>query len=302
LIAVRVDATLSALRGEETGFASSGGRQQMAGGANKQFIDKPEDFVRNHVIDVQASPQKLIDVARDHVNPAWATDAARGRVTNLDTGNSGARAAGVYRFDLVDSGTTGSVAVHGVTRQVKIFELRAWGEKARDFKAVVVPGRNTMATRYETPKHAHPIKAYWAPWDKNTGWSVQLGVDADFFFTQTMDGCTLGISSGANPMVTHANYRRRNDDNKASESRTVRKIRQHHQNAHTTDVDKWLRKGQYAATSAEKTAGYNRLVTALGIRNRVTGQWRFYWQRRQIDARNPAAVQTILQDRLVEIV
>lgn len=272
----------------------------MAGGKNKAFLEQRERYVESNIIEVTASPSKLIEVSQQHVDQTKAANAVRGRIAHRGTQGSPQRDTGIFEFDLVDSGSKGEVLVNGRTRRVPILHLQAWGEKARDFEAVQRPGHNMMVNEYKTPKRAHPIRAYWTPWDANTAWSVQLGTDADFFFTQTMDGCTLGISSGANPIVTHGNYRLPATPDRADEGRTMQEIRDHHQNTHGVDVDKWLRKSQYVATDAEKRRGINRLVTVIGFRNPDTGEWKFYWQRRKIDATGPNA-KIILQDRLVAI-
>lgn len=149
------------------------------------------------------------------------------------------------------------------------------------------------AQAYKKPAFAHPITAFWVPWSTNSCWSVKLSADADYFFTPTMNGCCLAISSGSNPVVTHGNYR---NGNIVDQKRTMDEIRQQHQGL-GVGVLKSLEKDTYAATPEEKHEGLDNLVTVIGIRNRITGAWDFYWQRSQVELGPNSTHRTILPDR-----
>jgi len=102
-----------------------------------------------------------------------------------------------------------------------------------------------------------------------------------------MDGCSLAITGGVSPVVTHGNYKNAHGAGpRASQTRTLRKIDEHHLASGFGAVQKSLAKNQYAATHAEKTQGINHLVTVVGIRNTTTNLWTFYWQKRMSDANN----------------
>src|SRR5262249_30260187 len=118
--------------------------------------------------------------------------------------------------------------------------------------------------------------------------------------TPTMDGCCLSISGGVSPIVTHANYKNTLNPTVADESLTMSKIRGHHHITLGGNVNRSLKKSQYAASHAEKTQGINKLVTVIGFRDPQTNAWEFYWQRRRVDANNPT-VGIILEDRFVRI-
>ena len=111
-----------------------------------------------------------------------------------------------------------------------------------------------------------------------------------------MDGCSLAISSGASPIVTHGNYKKLADPTKASQGRTLAEITAHHTVTHGSDVARTLLKNQYVASVADKTAGLNNLVTVVGFRDTVANTWSFYWQRRRVNA-DATYVGMILQDR-----
>jgi hypothetical protein len=274
----------------------------MAGGANKKFMDEKQRFLENNVVEVDVADGTLMAVASGHVDPTKAALASVGRVANTGQAVGVAatqKTAGIFEFDLFKTTTTAEATANGRAIKVPCYALRAWGTKKQDSKLV------NNAVQWKTPTFAHPIAAYWVPWSANSGWSVQLGNAADYFFTATMDGCSLAISSGAAPIVTHGNYRSTSDPTRASQARTVGEMMTHHTNTLGTNVAKVLRKDDYAASHAEKQAGINKLVTVVGFRDTVHNTWSFYWQRRKMilgDAASGTHTKMVLQDRLVEIV
>jgi hypothetical protein len=273
----------------------------MAGGANKHFLEDKQSFLRNNVIEVAVTDGALQFVADHHKDANKAVLSQVGRVANAGGGHNvdpAQKTAGIFDFDLFRSAETAEVQENGVTRTVPRYLLKEWGTKTRDGKT-----KNNVVV-FKTPTFAHPIRAYWVPWSANSAWSVQLGDQADYFFTATMDGCSLAISSGANPIVTHGNYRNVQDPTKVSVVRTLAEMTNHHNTTLGSDVGRTLLKSDYAATHAEKTAGTNYLVTVVGFRDTVRNSWRFYYQRRKmlIGVHGGAATRMVLQDRLVPIV
>jgi hypothetical protein len=273
----------------------------MAGGANKRFMEDKSSFLRNNVIEVSVTDGSLQFVADHHHDANKAVLAKVGRVENAGGGHNvdpSQKTAGVFDFDLFKSAETAEVQENGITRNVPRYLLKEWGTKTRDGKT---KNGNTV---FKTPTFAHPIRAYWVPWSANSAWSVQLGNQADYFFTATMDGCSLAISSGASPIVTHGNYRNLHDQGKVSVARTLAEMRNHHGTTLNSDVDKTLLKTDYAATHQEKTSGTNYLVTVVGFRDTVRNTWSFYWQRRKmlIGVQGGAHTRMVLQDRLVPLV
>jgi hypothetical protein len=273
----------------------------MAGGANKKFMEDKTSFLRSNVIEVDVTDGNLMYVADRHSDPKKAELAKVGRVENAGGGKdvkASVKTAGVFDFDLIKSGRKAELVENGVTVNVPHYLLKEWGTKARDGK--VVDGKHV----FKTPMFAHAIRAYWVPWSKDSAWSVQLGDAADYFFTATMDGCSLAISSGNAPIVTHGNYRFLHDEGRVSTARTLTEMASHHVTTLNTDVGAILGKHQYAATHAEKTQGTNYLVTVVGFRDTIRNTWSFYWQRRKmlVGAHQGGHTRMVLQDRLVPLV
>ncbi|MFA6262784.1 MAG: hypothetical protein WC760_15095, partial [Bacteroidia bacterium] len=235
-----------------------------------------EAFLRANLIEVDVISNQLITVATNNVNPAKAAIMTTGRLPNQGAAvpvPAAVKAAGIYDFDLIKNNTTAEITLNGRPTQIPIYKLKPWGTKARDNK--VVPG----GVEYKKPKYAHTLSAFWLPWSSDSSWSVQLGAQADYFFTETMDGCSLAISSGASPIVTHANYKSTQNVNVASEGLTRHRINQQHA-ALGTDVQRTLMKSQYVASANQKNRGINHMVTVIGFRNPTANTWSFYWQRR----------------------
>jgi hypothetical protein len=280
----------------------------MADGANRAFRKAGRKFLKNNIIEVDVVLSDLIKVANSHTDANKAVLAGRGRVPNL-VGNvvennlpvNPTAAAGIYDFDLFKSPRKGEreTRTMGVAHMtsVTVYDLRAWGTKQRD-QIVTTQGAN-FTVQYQTPEKAGPIRAYWVPWSAGSCWSIQLGNDADYFFTPTMDGCSLAISSGVSPVVTHGNYKSTRDPNLASQARTVRRINQQHA-ALGTDVNRTLLKEAYVATPQQKAAGFNNLVTVVGFRDVATSTWNFYYQKRLRNYNDPNSA-LVLLDRMVVI-
>jgi hypothetical protein len=275
----------------------------MANGANRAFMKAGPRFLKDNIIEVGVVVTDLIKVATDHVDPGKAALSTQGRVPN----RGGAAvvdptvAAGIYDFDLFKSPRKGerSTRTLGIDHMtsVPVYELKAWGTKERD--QIIQSTGTSFSVQYATPDKARPIRAYWVPWSSGSCWSVQLGNAADYFFTPTMDGCSLAISSGASPLVTHGNYKDPTNPAVADQATTLAEMTQQH-TARGTDVHRTLLKDTYVATPEQKAGGVNRLVTVVGFRDPITSHWSFYYQSRMVDANRPDA-KLLLQDRMVVI-
>jgi hypothetical protein len=272
----------------------------MAGGANKRFMQDKQQFMSANLIDVLVNDKQLIEVSTGNVDQNKGLIMGTGRVANQGGATpvpTNIKAAGVYDFDLIKAADTAEVVINNRTTQMPVYQLKPWGTKVRDQR--IVGG----TTQYKKPKFAHPIQAFWLPWSANSSWSVQLGPQADYFFTATMDGCSLAISSGAAPIVTHSNYKSTQNPAKASEGLTGWRIQQQH-TALGVDVDKSLMKGEYVASPKMKNRGINYLVTVVGFRDPTLNTWSFYWQRRKVSNSGVQGAPTriLMMDRLVPIV
>lgn len=117
------------------------------------------------------------------------------------------------------------------------------------------------------------VMAYYLPWRPNSTLSIVLGDKADFFITDTMNGCTFAYGTGANPRVAHVNYNTFNDEGLRQEGNP---IDQPFMNSEVQRVMGGpalgaLRKANYATKTFPN-------VTVIGVRRK--GVWKFVYQKR----------------------
>lgn len=99
----------------------------------------------------------------------------------------------VHQFDLRKVGDI----ING-GNAAKAYELRKLTEQ-------IGSGRDTRARN--VGRNTHAINAYFLPWGRQSTFCGQLGVNADYFFTPTLNGCTFAHSgNGPNPSVAHSNF------------------------------------------------------------------------------------------------
>ena len=114
--------------------------------------------------------------------------------------------------------------------------------------------------------------AYYLPWRPNSTLTMVLGDKADFFITDTMNGCTFAFGAGGKPRVAHVNY---NTFNEAGDREEGRPIDQAHIDAEVQRLFPGavgaLRKADYLTSSFPN-------VTVVGVRR--NGQWTFVYQKR----------------------
>lgn len=115
--------------------------------------------------------------------------------------------------------------------------------------------------------------AYYLPWRPNSTLSIVLGDKADFFITDTMNGCTFAVGSGRNPKVAHVNYNTFDDEGVRREGNP---IDQRHMDAEARGAlgaapTAALRKADYSTKNFPN-------VTVIGVRR--SGRWTFVYQKR----------------------
>ena len=201
-------------------------------GANKTFMELKEQFMKNNVV--------IVDI-----NPFNANRVKSGQPTQMTM------APDIYEFDLVIS--TAKAAEDAIGNPVTVYKLKEFYRPELKFGQF----------KHKPGRYSHPIAAYFCPWAPNQTWSVNLGTAANYFITPTMDGCSLAVTSGANPMVTHANYKstKLGKEGNASQARTLAALRE--EQGHDTSL--LLKKKDYVDT-VKKEAGVNSEVTVLGFR------------------------------------
>lgn len=244
----------------------------MSSGANKKFLELRERFLEQNVI-VLANPQSLMGTAVAAV------------VGKPD----------VYDFDLQESADAKFVDAHGA--KVKTYRLQLMAARKGLKGGVLVDPKTSAKTRH--------IEAYYLPWDNNRHYETQLGDDADFMFTPTLDGCSFVVGSGASPKVSHLNYQGANG--RIDQARMDANIAKAFADAGDQDLTT-LKLDDYSPNShAEKMAGKTTELTVVGFRDPVGGTWRFYYQKRQREVvpgkpGKGVGVREMLADRLVPIV
>ena len=140
-------------------------------GANNGFMLNKAEWLKRHLI--------IYDVVAGFPNPF-----------NQDPGNVGTPLP-TFEFDLREIGSI----INGDTT-------------AKEYRLV----KMTDAIRLNGPSrkvssHTHIIKAYFLPWGQGVTYCGKLGIDADFFFTPTLNGCTFAINgSGPAVSVAHSNF------------------------------------------------------------------------------------------------
>ena len=166
----------------------------------------------------------------------------------------------------------GGIINQGVA--AKAYELR---------KLTEVKGAGAATKVRKVSGSTHVIRAYFLPWGPNKTYSGRLGVNADFFFTPTLNGCTFAHSgNGPTPSVAHANF-----------VDLVTTITD--QNA--IDADLALKFGAAPASTLIKTT-YKQ--PALGLEDyratvvgvRTTNTWSFYYQNYRVELLHGALVKS----------
>jgi len=244
----------------------------MSGGANQSFLQQRERFLAKNVI-ILANPQ------------AWLSGA---NAVAQEPGKPG-----VYDFDLVHDPTPKFVDDQG--KALKTYKLQLMATRKGVTGGVLADPKAGGRTRH--------VLAYYLPWDNNRHYETQLGDDADFMFTPTLDGCSFVVGSGASPKVAHLNYQ--GSDGRIDQTRIDTEIG----NVFPSTVpDKSLKLADYSPNShAEKMAGKTTELTVIGFRDPVTKTWRFFYQKRNRavvagKAGKGSVVKEMLADRLVPIV
>lgn len=129
---------------------------------------------------------------------------------------------------------------------------------------------------------------YYLPWQPNSTKTMVIGDKADFFITDTMNGCTFAAGMGGTVRVAHVNYNTFNADGDREEGLP---IDQGH-------MDSEVQRVMGAATPgvALRKAGYTIAngdfpnVTVVGVRR--AGLWTFAYQKRAMTA--PARLGTAM--------
>lgn len=105
---------------------------------------------------------------------------------------------------------TGTV---GTTLPIKQFDLRKIGDiinagvPAKEYELHEIAENRASGGVRRVGLTTHPIRAYFVPWEGGKTYCGQLGINADYFFTPTLNGCTFAYDgNGPNVSVAHSNF------------------------------------------------------------------------------------------------
>jgi hypothetical protein len=131
---------------------------------------------------------------------------------------------------------------------------------------------NQLISGETSSRFSHTFRAFWLPWQPNQHKVLNLGNEADYFFTPGLTGCTFAANGGANPQVGHFNYTRiENNAQMVDEDATYRAVKEVLGDFPDAYIDKTM------SMSGIGLGGPPRYVYIVGWR--MGGGWRFVAQK-----------------------
>lgn len=125
----------------------------------------------------------------------------------------------------------------------------------------------------ESGHFTKPISAYYLPFKAGEGHTMQLGANADYFFTPTLNGCTFVCGTGNNPQVSHLNLQNINGqiDQTAMNNMALA--------IHGANTQFYVRRADYKDLAMGQSEDLQCMV--VGFRGHT--RWVFYRQRYKLD-------------------
>lgn len=134
----------------------------------------------------------------DGANQRFMTGKANWLASHLIVYNVFSGSANPYNQGLGTVGTTLPIQQFDL---VKIGAIQMEnGGRAKEYELRALNQRNTG-------RFTRAINAYFLPWGSGKSYCGRLGINADYFFTPTLNGCTFVYSdNGPTPSVAHSNF------------------------------------------------------------------------------------------------
>lgn len=169
----------------------------------------------------------------------------------------------------------------GTELPVHEFDLRKVGSiinvggKAKEYQLMRLDEERSSGVARKTSSSTKPIRAYFLPWGTGKTFCGRLGINADYFITPTLNGCTfVHDGGGVNPSVAHSNF--------------VDATTMADQNAMNADIAQKFGGNMPASQLIKST--YKRppvgmedyRATVIGIRS--GNSWNFYYQNYEMEA------------------
>lgn len=126
-------------------------------------------------------------------------------------------------------------------------------------------------------KDTNLIRAYWLPWASQRTTQLQLGSEANFFFTSPLGGCrvqvvgTTTVTGSRVPVVGHiaGDHKNSNTDNTWRRNQGAQLVRQH----------RGIGTRKFSSTQEYGRPREEALGFFAGYRNEKTGMWTFLGQK-----------------------
>ncbi|HQT90127.1 MAG TPA: hypothetical protein PK677_16585 [Acidiphilium sp.] len=158
--------------------------------------------------------------------------------------------------------------------------LDSTGKSCINHLGNTVPMYSAMGAPSKLFTKSNAFKAYYLPYTNNKTKQMNLGIHANFFITDKIDGCTFasGINGGQNPLVVHINKQDNSGlidqtriDNKVSRLFGTQLYSQ-------LSLPDYISPEEVLAKADNNAPNAKTHVTVIGIRSAVG--WTFYFQRR----------------------
>jgi hypothetical protein len=120
-------------------------------------------------------------------------------------------------------------------------------------------------------KNSNNFPAYFLKYKDTFETRTTLGKDADYFFTDSLSGCTVSCGTGPNPLVIHYNLKDPTTGNIDQPRINSDILASFGTNPHGV-----VRKSDYLKPGSP--IGVDNGATVVGVRDRKTGNWAFYYQ------------------------
>lgn len=214
-------------------------------GQNKNYMSQKNGYLVNTVIQ--------FDVTRTDIDTGQ-----RYRRDNIFSHNE------IAPFDLCPITATTSVNLSNTA--LKTVRLRRFESRAAE-------GQTTSKAAGLFSKR---INAYYLPFKAGEGHTITLGTRADYFFTPTLNGCSLIIGTGNNPRVSHINLQRQKMIHQGDIDTMAIFL-------HGTNIYATVKKSAYNPRTTRPAKNDLSNYQAIVVGFRVNRQWDFYIQKYLID-------------------
>jgi len=221
----------------------------MSDHKNKQFLESPENFLKNNLLIVRLQALAFGAVQRTF----------------------GDKSIEEYRGANKPKYSEGTILTVNIRKTDSCFAQNSSGKAIDACEVVEATGAAS--------KHSHRFEAYYLPFFNNKAKTMRLQPPLNstsspkFYFTDEMTGCAFAATPGPLPQVGHFNFTTTGTDDGAIDDGQI--------NQSITNTfgvpQKTLKKADYKRDAADH-------VTLIGVAG--TMNWNFFWQRFSVQGMN----------------